>query len=158
MLLPLETTPSISYLIFDGASERVESRTTVGNGPNRVALDPVTRRAFVTNYISNTLSVLDISVSPPTVARTVHLPAGTKPSAIAADASKGTVYVSSHDSTASYVYSISEATWGIETLLSKPYPYGVISDSETSSGDHFISLSTIAIGQTTQRLPVLRAA
>ena len=61
----------------------------VGNGPHAVAVDPDTRTVYVTNYLANTVSVIDEASM--TVTRTI--PVGNWPWAVAVDPATRTVYV-----------------------------------------------------------------
>ena len=61
----------------------------VGNGPHAVAVDPDTRTVYVTNYLANTVSVIDEATM--TVTRTI--PVGFNPDGVAVDPAARTVYV-----------------------------------------------------------------
>ena len=61
----------------------------VGNGPHAVAVDPDTRTVYVTNYLANTVSVIDEATM--TVTRTI--PVGSLPQAVAVSPATRTVYV-----------------------------------------------------------------
>ena len=61
----------------------------VGNGPHAVAVDPGTRTVYVTNYLANTVSVIDEA----SMAVTRTIPVGNWPWAVAVDPGTRTVYV-----------------------------------------------------------------
>jgi len=62
---------------------------TLGNQTGGIALDPVLARAFVTNTLDGTVSVIDI----PTLSIAATVPAGPSPRGILADAATHRVYI-----------------------------------------------------------------
>nr|WP_253805622.1 YncE family protein [Mycobacterium tuberculosis] len=76
--------------MIDPATNTVTGSITIGNGPSGVAVSPVTGLVFVTNFDSNTVSVIDpttntVTGSPITV--------GTAPTGVAVNPVTGEVYV-----------------------------------------------------------------
>ena len=69
---PDDPTAFLAYVVCFGAGEifvvdtrigRVVDQILTGKGPNSLALDPFSRRAFITNFLDNTIGIIDLDPS-----------------------------------------------------------------------------------------------
>jgi len=72
----------------------VTATIPVGSGPNGVAVNPIAPYAYVANYGSNTVSVINTSTN--TVTATIHV--GTNPQAVAVNPIAPYAYVANYGS------------------------------------------------------------
>jgi YVTN family beta-propeller protein len=89
-----------ALVTFPGADvvKEIDLRTTtvtgtvsVGKKPLKVAINPTGTRAYVTNFEDHSVSVLDLTTSPPTVSATI--PVGQNPTGVAVSPDGKKVYV-----------------------------------------------------------------
>ena len=108
---------------------RVTHTIPVGGTPYGVAVDPGTHTAYVTNYSSGTVSVIDEATNKVTHTILVgDIPSHDFPYAVAVDPAAGTVYVTDlYPGTASV---IDEATNKVTHTIPMEAPYGVAVDPQ----------------------------
>ena len=70
-------------------AQTVTATIPVGNVPQAVALNPVTNKIYVANFVSNTVTVIDGATN--TVTATI--PVGTSPSGVAVESQTNFIYV-----------------------------------------------------------------
>ena len=73
--------------VIDTATDTI----TVGNAPTGVTVNPSGTDGYVTNQSDNTVSVLDLTATPP--AATITVPVGASPNYVAVDPSGASAYV-----------------------------------------------------------------
>ena len=132
----------------------VTATISVGNGPDGVAVDPVTRTAYVTNVNDDTVSVIDEATG--TVTGTIAVGGG--PAAVAVDPATHTAYVTNIAGTVSV---IDEATGTVTaTIAVGGGPDGVAVDPAagqvyvTNGGSGTVSVIDEAAGTVTATIAV----
>ncbi|NNE71531.1 MAG: T9SS type A sorting domain-containing protein [Rhodothermales bacterium] len=81
---------------------------TVGDTPFKVVINPTGTRAYVTNFADHTVSVLDLTVSPPTIQATI--PVGLNPTGIAVSPNGSKVFVAQKTSQSVSIIDANEAS------------------------------------------------
>src|SRR5262249_12877516 len=79
---------------FPTATNLPGTPVTLGSFPLSLAVTPNGQTAYALNFSSNSVSVLDLTTSPPTVTSTIPTGSGTKPDGIAITPDGKTAYVS----------------------------------------------------------------
>ena len=86
--------PGAPYVtVIDGANDSVIANVPVGTSPRGIAVNTVTHLIYVTNYLSNNLSVIDGSNIAGLALAPTTLMAGTNPYAVAVNSVTNFVYV-----------------------------------------------------------------
>jgi YVTN family beta-propeller protein len=85
--------PGVPYVtVIDGSNDSVIANVSVGTSPRGIAVNTVTHLIYVTNYLSNNVSVIDGS-NKASIAVAVTLTAGVNPYAVAVNSVTNFVYV-----------------------------------------------------------------
>jgi YVTN family beta-propeller protein len=85
--------PGVPYVtVIDGSNDSVIANVSVGTSPRGIAVNTVTHLIYVTNYLSNNVSVIDGS-NKASIAVAATLTAGVNPYAVAVNSVTNFVYV-----------------------------------------------------------------
>ena len=85
--------PGVPYVtVIDGSNDSVIANVSVGTSPRGIAVNTVTHLVYVTNYLSNTVSVIN-GGNKTSIAVVATLTAGTNPYAVAVNSVTNFVYV-----------------------------------------------------------------
>jgi YVTN family beta-propeller protein len=129
-----------------------------GDGPSEVAYDPVDQRVFVTNFCSNSVTV--INATNDSVDR-LNLPVGLEPYGIAYDPSNDTVWVANENSQNLTVLNGSTLATVATVALPQGYPYALAFDPANDTvfvsniyGRSVTSLSASSYAVTDAGIPV----
>ncbi|MFN7925177.1 MAG: YncE family protein [Bryobacteraceae bacterium] len=121
LLAPIDGTPG-SLAIVQTGTNAIVANINVGDNPTAVAVNDDASRAYVTNFGSNSVSVIDLGSN--TVAAAVSLPSGAKPFRVDVSVD-GDAYVVSRD--ASTVWVIDGSTNTIQSTIPVPAsPHDII--------------------------------
>lgn len=99
------------------------STVPVGTSPRGITLNENGSRAYVANWTSGTVTVLDTSTATPALVSTISV--GTNPVGIAANADGSRVYVSNYGSNSVSVLNPTAATPLVATIPVGTQPYGI---------------------------------
>ncbi|MCI4364449.1 MAG: hypothetical protein L3K10_00050 [Thermoplasmata archaeon] len=102
----------------------------VGDGPSQVAYDSADGRIFVTNYCSNSVSVIDATND--SIVR-LDLPVGSEPYGITFDSLKDTIWIADYNSQNLTVLNGSTLATVRTVTLPLAYPYGLAIDPTAHS-------------------------